>query len=324
MSPALAGWLLRGAAAAVDIGAEPRLSVLIFHRVLAEPDALFPHEMHARRFDALMGMLGRAFQVLTIGDAHACRAAGRLPPRAMSITFDDGYADNAELALPILRRHGLAATFFVSTGFLDGGRMWNDTVIEALRACRAESVDLGCLGLGRLSLVGTEQRRTAIDLVLPKVKYMSLQAREQAIADLLAACGHPALPEGLMMRPGQVQALHAAGMEIGGHTVRHPILTTLPDDSAFDEIDRGRRQLQQITDAAVEVFAYPNGRPQRDYDERHARMARRAGFRCAVSTAPGTVTERNDDFHWPRFTPWDPTNLRWMARLLSSRHRHLL
>jgi peptidoglycan/xylan/chitin deacetylase (PgdA/CDA1 family) len=64
------------------------------------------------------------------------------------ITFDDGYADNVEVALPILLRYEIAADFFVSTGFLDGGRMWNDTVIEAFRATPLDRVDLGDFGLG--------------------------------------------------------------------------------------------------------------------------------------------------------------------------------
>ena len=120
-------------------GARARLSVLIFHRVLPEPDPLFPDEMHARRFDVLCGWLTSWFKVLPLDEAVARLKAGTLPARAVCITFDDGYADNHHVALPILRRHGLVATFFIATGFLDGGRMWNDTVIEAIRACKMPS-----------------------------------------------------------------------------------------------------------------------------------------------------------------------------------------
>ena len=69
-------------------------------------------------------------------------ATGSLPDRAVTVTFDDGYADNAEVALPILQRHGVPATFFVATGYLNGGRMWNDSIIEAIRRAPATELDL--------------------------------------------------------------------------------------------------------------------------------------------------------------------------------------
>ena len=318
---ALLGSALGGAVATLDRLGPARLSVLIFHRVTPRSDPLFPLEMHARRFDALMGQIARAFTVMTIGQAHARWRAGSLPRRALSITFDDGYADNAEVALPILRQHGLAATFFVATGYLDGGRMWNDSVIETLRACRLERIDLSALGLGSVELTGAASRRAAIDAVLPVIKYRSLTERAQALALLAQACGNPPLPADLMMRSAQVRELHAAGMEIGGHTVRHPILTESEDADARQEILEGRDALRALTGAPVKVFAYPNGRPHRDYDQRHVQMVREAGFDCAVSTAVGTVGPQADALQWPRFTPWDLDDRAWLARLTLTRYR---
>lgn len=317
----LFGALLGAGVSMLDRWAGPRVSVMIFHRVLPEVDPLFPHELHAARFDDMLAVLARGFRVMTLGQAHRHWLAGTLPRRALVITFDDGYADNAEVALPLLRKHGLAATFFVATGFLDGGRMWNDTVIEALRRCRQDSVDLEALGLGRLDLRSVAQRRAAIEAVLPRIKYRPLAAREEMLSELLDACGHPALPGGLMMRSAQVQQLHAEGMEIGGHTVNHPILTELDDAAAGIEIREGRRRLQDITGAGVDVFAYPNGRPQRDYDARHVAMVRDQGFVCAVSTAPAVVRPGAVDWEWPRYTPWGVHPAVWGGRLAGSRIR---
>ena len=75
-------------------------------------------------------------------------------------------------------------------------------------------------------------QRAAIEALLPRIKYLDLAGRERAITQLQASCGHPELPRDLMMTSAQVQQLHQAGMEIGGHTVMHPILTELPDDQA--------------------------------------------------------------------------------------------
>jgi peptidoglycan/xylan/chitin deacetylase (PgdA/CDA1 family) len=307
--------------AAADVLAPGRLSILIFHRVLPQPDPIFPGEMHAARFDHLMALVARAFRVMTLGEAVAARDAGRLPLRALVITFDDGYADNAEIALPLLRRYGLKATFFVASGFLDGGRMFNDTVIESIRAAAAKRIDLGDWGLGARTLDGPDERRSVIEALLPRVKYLPLGEREHFLSRLLQLTGHPHLPADLMMRSEQVVELHRAGMEIGGHTVHHPILRVLDDAEAEAEITAGRMCLQALIGAPVDVFAYPNGRPMQDYDLRHVQMVRKLGFRCAVSTANGLSGPADDRFQLPRFTPWDRSPARWMGRLLAQRCR---
>jgi peptidoglycan/xylan/chitin deacetylase (PgdA/CDA1 family) len=317
-------WWARGARASLTLSeamGPARLSVLIFHRVTPQVDPLFPGEPDARRFDALMAMVARSFRVLPLGQALSALEQGELPPRALAITFDDGYADNAEVALPILQRHGLVATFFVATGFLDGGRMFNDTVIETIRAVRSARLDLTDCGLGVWDTNTPAERRAAVDALLPRVKYLGLAEREDVLARMMRAAGHPQLPDDLMMRSSQVAALHAAGMEIGGHTVRHPILRVLPDAEAEQEIRNGRQRLQDITGAAIDLFAYPNGRPGEDYDQRHVEMARRAGFSAAVSTTPGTVSAASDRFQLPRFTPWSADLRRWFAHLLLARRR---
>ena len=296
----------------------PRLSILIFHRVHAKADTLFPHEIEARRFDRLMGLVARSFRVTTLGRAAAMLARGELPPRSLVITFDDGYADNSEVALPILRRHDLSATFFVSTGFLDGGRMWNDSIIECIRACSLHEIDLSEFGLGCRSLTGLADRRACIAGLLSRIKYFDLPRREAAILHLERMACVNSLPTDLMMRSEQVRKLHRAGMEIGAHTVNHPILTSLNDTEAEYEIFEGRRRLQKIIDAPVEVLAYPNGKPKRDYDGRHVAMAKRLGFRAAVSTAPGAARSGDDPFQLPRFSPWDTSLLKWSARLLDN------
>ena len=108
----------------------PRLSVLAYHRVLPAHDPLFPGEPSAAEFEQRMRWVQANFDVLALGEAVRALREHRLPRRALSITFDDGYADNYTVALPILRRLGLPATFFVATGFLDGGCMFNLSLIH--------------------------------------------------------------------------------------------------------------------------------------------------------------------------------------------------
>ncbi len=99
-------------------GIGARLSILIFHRVLSQTDPLFPGEQDIHRFDQVLSWVSRWFNVMALDDAVSRLRAGTLPARAAAITFDDGYADNASNALPVLQRHGMEATFFVATSFL--------------------------------------------------------------------------------------------------------------------------------------------------------------------------------------------------------------
>lgn len=305
-------------------GSRSRLSVLIFHRVRARADPLFPSEPDAVEFEAQLRWVQGWFNVLPLPAAVAGLREGTLPARPLCITFDDGYADNATLALPILRKLGLHATFFVATGYLDGGRMWNDTVIEAVRRAAGPRLELAALGLGSHAIGSDAERRAAIDALLRALKYLPHARREgkaQAVADVVGA----RLPNDLMMTERQVRELHAAGMAIGAHTVTHPILAGLSDAAARAEIAESKRVLERLLGAEVALFAYPNGRPGQDYTAAHVAMVRELGFAAAVSTAAGAATVGGDLHQIPRFTPWDKTRWRYGLRLArNARHGRLV
>jgi peptidoglycan/xylan/chitin deacetylase (PgdA/CDA1 family) len=295
-------------------GQRARLSVLIFHRVLARPDPLFPDEMDAARFDQLCGWLKSWFNVLPLDQAVASLQNGSLPARAACITFDDGYADNHQVALPILRRHGLAATFFIATGFLDGGRMWNDTIIETVRAFSEPVLDLQALGLGHHAVNSIDEKRAAIAAIIDSIKYRSV-AERVAITEQLAGLAKVRPPQDLMMSSQAVREMRRAGMQIGAHTVSHPILARLTTEQARDEIGQSKQFLEQLLGERVGLFAYPNGKPGVDYNTDSVTIARELGFDAAVSTHWGAVRSATDVFQMPRFTPWDRTRLRFGVRM---------
>ena len=298
-------------------GKRGRLSVLIFHRVLPQVDALFPHEQDVRRFDEVLSWVGRWFQVLSLEEAVVRLQNGGLPARAAAITFDDGYADNATQALPVLQHHGMMATFFVATGFLDGGRMWNDSIIESIRAFPGKVLDLREVNLGAHPLETLPQRRAAIESLLGQIKYLEPASRCAAVAFVKESVALD-LPENLMMSSRQVRQLHQAGMQIGAHTCTHPILARLPDVQALGEIQGSKRTLEALIDEPVNLFAYPNGRPDNDYQARHARMVQQAGFTGEVTTAPGAASMHSDVYQLPRFSPWDKQPFRYGARLVAN------
>lgn len=296
------------------------LSILIYHRIVAEPDPLFPEQVCAREFDSQLAVLGRWFTVLPLREAVARLRGGTLPLRSACVTFDDGYADNAAVALPILRRRAMPATFFLATSFINGGRMWNDSVIETFRRARGDILDARCIGLDELSISTVELRRRAIERALAAMKYLPQEERQKRAEELGAGTSHE-LPSDLMMTQEQVLQLHASGMEIGAHTVTHPILARLDPEHASNEIRDSKSRLEAITGAPITSFAYPNGKPGLDYRREHVGMVRALGFEAAVSTAWGVAHAASDPFQLPRFTPWDRTPGRFLLRLLQNTFR---
>jgi len=292
-----------------------KLLTLIYHRVLSSADNLAPNIPDQRKFDWQMALLSRNFNVLPLCEAVARLATGSLPERAVSITFDDGYADNLDIAVPILQRHGLQATFFIATGYLDGGRMWNDVIIESVRHCEQTSLDLRDVELGTLPTANIDEKKAAIAYLLRTLKYRPVKERE-ALANSIASRIPMPPPNDLMLRSGQLGEMIAAGMNIGAHTVTHPILAELDDDTAKQEIVDSKARLEGLVDASVNLFAYPNGKPEQDFLPRDANHAKAAGFSAAVTTEYGVATPRTSPYLLPRFTPWDSTPLKFMARLV--------
>jgi peptidoglycan/xylan/chitin deacetylase (PgdA/CDA1 family) len=300
-----------------------RLSILIFHRVLSQPDPMFPGEVDVRQFDEMLQWVKRWCNVLPLDVATARLKDGTLPARAAAITFDDGYADNHDNALPILQRHGLSATFFIATGYLDGGRMFNDTVIEAVRNSTADQVDLQDFGLrppsgaSRWPLGSAAARAEVIGAILGCIKYAE-PAQRQGLADAIAARFGAKLPTDLMMSSDQVRAMRRAGMQIGAHTDSHPILARLNQQSVRDEILLGKNRLEALLDEPVTMFAYPNGRPHKDYVAENVAAVRELGFSAAVTTAVGAADQASDPHQLPRFTPWDRRRTKFGLRLAAN------
>lgn len=319
--PGLVSPLMRAAGSLIAPGgAGGCLSILIYHRVLPEHDPMRPDEIDAATFAWQMQALRQHFNVLPLAEGIERLAAGQLPPRAAAVSFDDGYADNADIALPILQNLGLPATFFIATGFLNGGRMWNDSVIESLRRAPGPGADLSALGLGVCAVDTVAGRHAVATALIGKLKYLPVPERNEQVARLVEMLG-VTLPDDLMMTDAGVRRLHRAGMGIGGHTVQHPILSSTDPGEARREIAAGRDYLEGLLGERVVLFAYPNGRPGQDYRAEHVEMAKALGFQAAVSTTWGAARRRCDRFQLPRFTPWDRSPLRFVARLLHNARR---
>lgn len=300
-----------------------RLCILNYHRILATPDHLLDSDPDVETFRWQMRLLAECFNVMPLREAVETMATGRMPPRAVAITFDDGYRSFHDLALPVLAEFGLPATVFVTTGHMHAkSSMWNDMILEAIRHLPPTVLDMRALGLGELPLNSVEQRRRTAKLLTERCKYMAPEEREVFTVHLQHIAGVP-LQQDLMLDAEMLRTLVQHRIEIGGHTVSHPILAKIDDDAARHEIVDNKRQLEEIIGQPLHLFAYPNGKRRADYTPAHIRMLEEAGYSAAFTTEIGAATRAHPRFELPRACPWDATPpmfavrlLRWLAGII--------
>ena len=205
-----------------------------------------------------------------------------MPPRAVAITFDDGYRDNLTLAVPILKRLRIPATIFLVPGFLSGDEdAWWERLGWAITRSRAPTLDFGGQ---RLDLGTVTERRAALLMVEEAVKHLDHTSRQAAVEGIVAALE----PEGtyhadaLFLDWDGARSLVRAGISIGSHTMRHTILARETDRAQREDLSESRRLLEAGLQTAVRTLAYPNGQAG-DYDAATVAAAQEAGYSHAFA-----------------------------------------
>ena len=291
----------------------PWLTVLTYHSV-RDPAALpgfDPGTVDAtpEAFDRQLALLVRHFTPVTLADVRAFLGGAALPPNPVLVTFDDGYRDNLEQGLPILRRHGVRAVFFVATGYVAERRVfWWDRAAWLLHHSRRPSLTLGYPTPLVVALDG--DRRPALRKVLRIVKDHFGLDLERFLGELAQAAEVPwdrqlerRLADALVLSWAELRALRDAGMDVASHTRTHRVLQTVPPGELEEELAGSRADLERELGQPVFAISYPVGRGVRDTPQVHEAVAR-AGYQLGFSYASGV------NYLWRR--P-DPLDLRRLA-----------
>lgn len=298
--------LARPLAAAYEASCH-RLRVLAYHRVLPrEAEHGFAYDLELvsawqDEFDWQVRYLARHHEVITCHDLAALLDAGDpIPRNAVMITFDDGYRDNHDIALPILRSHGVPAVIFVATGYM-GSRetYWYDRLVHQMLAVEQAALPMPD-GAPALRVGGGEaQRRRTAHAALKHLKSLSDAARLETLERWRVAMGAAEHDEfrgvdGPMDWP-EVRALAEAGIEIGSHSVSHPILAQIGDDAQLErELVDSKAAIEARIGRPVVSLAYPVGGPGA-YSERVVGVARRAGYRFGFTYESGVIDPQHMD-----------------------------
>jgi peptidoglycan/xylan/chitin deacetylase (PgdA/CDA1 family) len=265
----------------------------------ADPTVCLPLEA----FRLQMAFVRRAYTVVPLETIVRAVEAGRaLPPRALAITFDDGYADNHRLALPVLRRLGMEATVYVSTASLDGGPpLWMAAVRALVLGAQQQVLTLP--GMEPLVLGPLGQRAPAVRLLTRLLVPLAATERTERLAALATVAGVDLQRElaGAMLTWTQVRELSASGWTIGAHTATHVNVALVRPEEAEVEIAASRDAIEEAVGQRSQHFAYPNtGGRHRYFDTAAATILRRLGFRSAVTSRAGALSPTSDPFALPR------------------------
>lgn len=271
------------------------LLVLGWHNIAGTPS--FPEVAGAgagaRGFERQVKALTRYAHPVPLYPALRALAAGRrLPARAVALTFDDGYRDNAEVALPILRRHGVPATFFLVRGFLDRrvSPWWED-----LAAAWASVPSPGGSLAGWVVPQDGPARRRALASTQQELKALPAARRLARVTQARDETGLAPVVGDLMMDWDGARALTAAGMDVGSHTDSHPILAHEGASGQIRELAEAARGLREGLGIDVPIVAYPNGTAA-DIDGDTVAAARAAGHEFGITTVWGPNRSGTDPF----------------------------
>jgi peptidoglycan/xylan/chitin deacetylase (PgdA/CDA1 family) len=304
--------------------------ILVYHRVAeanVDPWALGVSPAH---FAEHLQVLKTIANPVSLQDLIKAKSDSELPPRPVCITFDDGYADNLYAAKPALESYRVPGTVFVTPGYIGvPENLWWDELAKLVLDPESRQAEL------RLSLNGYHYtyafppsagepggpdphskwrawenapgpRQAAYLAIYGMLVKLSDGEREEALEQLRqGATPYADRRQHRCLTEDELRELAGGDMvEIGAHTLTHPVLANLPPDQQQQEIAGSKRRLEALTGKNISSFAYPYGK--KNHYTRHTVMTVRAnGFDCACSNFGGLVTQSTNRFTLPRFQPMD-------------------
>lgn len=256
-----------------------------------------------------------------------------LPGRALVITFDDGYLNNARYAVPALKEFGFPAAFYLTTGFLDRtADLWWLLLKQYLALCQRDGREARVDPFGEVDVDSRHGAGESYHSLLSRIKGLPAAERLAVVAylkDQLAGTSPPFEEVYAPMDWDDARRMHDDGFELGAHTVTHPILSGQSHDESQWEITESVRRIREEVPALADIsFSYPNGQ-RADFTSAHEAAARDAGCFAALAGFWGANTDQQHlhqlrrvclaGYHTPAGVEWSVCGLRQAIRLALGR-----
>jgi peptidoglycan/xylan/chitin deacetylase (PgdA/CDA1 family) len=306
--------------------------ILGYHRVADAPWDPYGLCVTPRHFAEQLEVLRKHAHLISLRQLASTLWDGTLPRRAVILTFDDGYADNLYQAKPLLEHYQIPATVFVTTGYM-GREFWWDELARFLLPSQTlpARLRLPVAGVTYEWELGDAASRVPVeDAVAPRqrlllslyrlLRPLGQEERQKAMDQLRDWAGsdsksdplHPALAADEV-----VQLARGGLLQVGAHTVTHPVLATLAPASQRSEIQGSKTCLEGLLGQEVTTFSYPNG----SAPDCSVGIVRESGFTCACGSSTDIAWYGSDRFQLPRFwaQDWDGVTLsRWLGKWLGT------
>lgn len=332
-------WKLRRVAHWLPKRFTSRGLILMYHRIAEKDVDPFELCVTPKHFVEHLEILRKYANPISLGHFARVRMDGEIPDRAVAVTFDDGYASNLHSAKSLLERYHIPATVFVTTGYLEKNQefWWDDLDRLLLQPGRLpESLRLNIRGTTHHWELGTAVDYTEDDYrrdcdgqsgkvqpgsrlsfyytVWQQLQPLQDKQRQKALDGILTwTNAKPVVrPSHKVLIPEELFVLEEGGlMEVGAHSVTHPLLPSQLLDFQRNEIQRSKAYLEQVLEHPVTSFAYPFGANTKET----VALVREAGFTCACSTIEETLWQYSDSFQLPRFEVRNWTGEEFKQRL---------
>lgn len=288
--------------------------VFVYHRFSRRGTHL-PHRVSADAFAWQLDQIVKYFNVMTLGECLAyLKEHGQWPKRAAVLTIDDGYSDFYDYAFPELQKRGLKATFFVTVNFVEQLIwLWPDRLHYALTETSKCEVSAELHGFERtFPICGQAEKQSAWHFLtdycigLPDdEKWELIHSLEKQLEVLIPIAPTEAYAS---VTWDELKTMYEFGVEIGSHTMNHPILSKIPEESLSLEIFESKTHIEQKLQCSVSTFCYPNSAPD-DVTELVVETVRKSGYTGAVL---GGDLRSWDLYKMPRFgVSDDKTDFMW-------------
>jgi peptidoglycan/xylan/chitin deacetylase (PgdA/CDA1 family) len=319
----------------------PPALILLYHRIAKPAYDPFRLAVSPEHFEEQLGVIRDHTRPLPLSELTESARRGRVPPRAVALTFDDGYADNYSTALPSLGRHAVPATVFIAAGQIGSDReFWWDELERLLLQAdeippltdlrigglpvggltpeewRADDTDPRCHRDWRVEVEPPGSRQRLFRALYPVIQPLPHELQADAMSSVRRWLG-----EDLRLRPEYralsveelVRLANGPGIDIGAHTMNHVMLSALPISRQRDEIAEGRMRLEQILGRRPASVSYPYGR----FNDETKELVSSMGFSDGFSTVAEAVPLCPDRFAMPRICVEDWDGATFLRRLQS-------
>ena len=301
-------------------GSTPCVVVLLYHRIAETPSDPWQLSVRPEHFVEQLRVLENAADVISADDMVRALETGRLPRRAVVVTFDDGYADNLLTAKPLLDRVDLPATIFLASGAVDSPHefWWDELERIFLRpGTLPSSLELEICGRprawsfgpdavwsvaeweGRCAWLATTPpqgvRQQAYFEIWSALRVLPAWTQQEVLDRLAEWSGSPRLARPSHRALTALEARQLASgnrFQIGAHTVSHPSLPAHSRQAQQEEIRASKEHVEALLGDGVRHFSYPYG----DYSQETSVLVREAGFASAFTVDEGVV--RHDSARW--------------------------